>query len=74
MTICSPNPSGVKPSLCPSSTQAAQEHTGSIQGNLPDLATALVWIHAPKKLTHTESARKRFAFEEVTPFQQKLGI
>lgn len=33
--------------------------------NLPDLATALVWIHSPKKAEHAESARKRFAFEEV---------
>jgi ATP-dependent DNA helicase RecG len=32
---------------------------------LPDLKTALVWVHAPKKATHTEAARKRFAFEEV---------
>lgn len=33
--------------------------------NLPELATALVWIHSPKKAEHAESARKRFAFEEV---------
>lgn len=33
--------------------------------NLPDLKTALVWIHSPKKANHAESARKRFAFEEV---------
>jgi len=33
--------------------------------NLPNLRTALVWIHAPKKAEHTASARKRFAFEEV---------
>jgi ATP-dependent DNA helicase RecG len=32
---------------------------------LPTLATALVWIHSPKKAEHAESARKRFAFEEV---------
>jgi len=32
---------------------------------LPILATALVWIHAPKKAEHAQSARKRFAFEEV---------
>jgi ATP-dependent DNA helicase RecG len=32
---------------------------------LPDLKTALVWIHSPKKTEHAESARKRFAFEEV---------
>jgi ATP-dependent DNA helicase RecG len=33
--------------------------------HLPDLKTALLWIHGPKKATHTEAARKRFAFEEV---------
>ncbi len=33
--------------------------------NLPSLATALVWIHAPLKKDHALSARKRFAFEEV---------
>ena len=35
------------------------------QYNLPELQTALVWIHSPKKAEHAESARKRFAFEEV---------
>jgi ATP-dependent DNA helicase RecG len=33
--------------------------------NLPTLRTALVWIHKPKDLKDAESARKRFAFEEV---------
>lgn len=33
--------------------------------NLPSLETALIWIHTPKKPAHAESARKRFAFEEV---------
>jgi ATP-dependent DNA helicase RecG len=33
--------------------------------NLPSLTTALQWIHTPKKAAHAESARKRFAFEEV---------
>lgn len=33
--------------------------------NLPELRTALVWIHSPKKADHAQSARKRFAFEEV---------
>ncbi len=33
--------------------------------NLPTLATALRWIHTPKKAEHAQSARKRFAFEEV---------
>ncbi len=32
---------------------------------LPQLSTALQWVHTPQKATHTESARKRFAFEEV---------
>ena len=33
--------------------------------NLPDLQTALVWIHTPRKKAHAESARKRFAFQEI---------
>lgn len=33
--------------------------------NLPELKTALVWAHAPKKASDAEAARKRFAFEEV---------
>ncbi|MFZ2038345.1 MAG: ATP-dependent DNA helicase RecG [Minisyncoccia bacterium] len=33
--------------------------------NLPDLNTAILWIHAPKKNTQAIAARKRFAFEEV---------
>lgn len=33
--------------------------------NLPSLRTALIWIHAPKQQSDAESARKRFAFEEV---------
>ncbi len=37
--------------------------------NLPDIKTALLWIHAPRKATHTEAARKRFAFEEVFAIQ-----
>ena len=32
---------------------------------LPSLQTALVWIHMPKTREHAESARKRFAFEEI---------
>lgn len=39
--------------------------------NLPELKTALVWIHSPKKAEHAESARKRFAFEEVFYIQIK---
>lgn len=37
--------------------------------NLPTLATALVWIHAPRKLPDAQAARKRFAFEEVLAIQ-----
>ncbi|MEX0930121.1 MAG: ATP-dependent DNA helicase RecG [Candidatus Paceibacterota bacterium] len=33
--------------------------------NLPDLQTSLIWIHTPKKKAHADSARKRFAFEEI---------
>ncbi|MFZ2303812.1 MAG: ATP-dependent DNA helicase RecG [Minisyncoccia bacterium] len=37
--------------------------------HLPTLRTALVWIHAPKNEKDAESARKRFAFEEVFMIQ-----
>jgi ATP-dependent DNA helicase RecG len=33
--------------------------------HLPTLKTAFVWIHKPKNKNDAESARKRFAFEEV---------
>lgn len=33
--------------------------------NLPDLQTALLWIHTPKKESHIAAARKRFAFQEI---------
>lgn len=33
--------------------------------NLPTLKTALIWIHKPKNQKDAETARKRFAFEEV---------
>lgn len=33
--------------------------------NLPKLSTALVWIHEPQNVKDAETARKRFAFEEV---------
>ncbi|MFA6177280.1 MAG: ATP-dependent DNA helicase RecG [Candidatus Paceibacterota bacterium] len=33
--------------------------------HLPTLKTALIWIHKPKNKKDAESARKRFAFEEV---------
>ncbi len=41
---------------------------------LPVLSTALVWIHAPKKAEHAESARKRFAFEEVFYIQVQKAL
>ena len=37
--------------------------------NLPTLASALVWIHAPRRKEDAQSARKRFAFEEVFSIQ-----
>ncbi|MFT5849602.1 MAG: ATP-dependent DNA helicase RecG [Patiriisocius sp.] len=42
--------------------------------NLPELRTALVWIHSPKKAEHAESARKRFAFEEVFYIQTQKAL
>src|SRR3989344_3831426 len=33
--------------------------------HIPTLKTALIWIHKPKNKKDAESARKRFAFEEV---------
>ncbi|MEK7539330.1 MAG: ATP-dependent DNA helicase RecG [Patescibacteria group bacterium] len=33
--------------------------------HLPTLKTALIWIHKPQNAKDAESARKRFAFEEV---------
>lgn len=35
------------------------------QYNLPSLASALVWVHAPQNEDDSISARKRFAFEEI---------
>ncbi len=39
--------------------------------NLPNLKTALIWIHTPQKESDAEVARKRFAFEEVFYIQIK---
>lgn len=39
--------------------------------NLPELKTAFIWIHSPKKAEHSASSRKRFAFEEVFYIQIK---
>jgi ATP-dependent DNA helicase RecG len=42
--------------------------------NLPTLKTALIWIHSPMKAEDAESARKRFAFEEVFFIQLEKQI
>lgn len=33
--------------------------------NLPNIRTAFIWIHAPKKEDDAKAARKRFAFQEI---------
>lgn len=33
--------------------------------HLPDLKTALVWMHIPSKKEHADAAQKRFAFQEI---------
>ncbi|NNM83943.1 ATP-dependent DNA helicase RecG [Candidatus Parcubacteria bacterium] len=37
--------------------------------NLPSLSAALVFMHAPQKLSDSTAARKRFAFEEIFALQ-----
>jgi ATP-dependent DNA helicase RecG len=37
--------------------------------NLPDVKTALLYIHKPDELKHAQAARKRFAFEEIFALQ-----
>jgi ATP-dependent DNA helicase RecG len=37
--------------------------------NLPSLSAALVFMHAPQKLSDNTAARKRFAFEEIFALQ-----
>ena len=37
--------------------------------NLPDIRSALLYIHKPDDLRHAEAARKRFAFEEIFAIQ-----
>lgn len=37
--------------------------------NLPDIKSALLYIHKPDELKHAEAARKRFAFEEIFAIQ-----
>ena len=36
---------------------------------MPDLKSALLYIHKPDDLKHSEAARKRFAFEEILAIQ-----
>ncbi len=33
--------------------------------SLPNIRTAFIWIHTPKKADNSDAARKRFAFEEI---------
>ncbi len=40
-----------------------------VRYKLPSLSSALVFVHAPKRLTDATAARKRFAFEEVFSLQ-----
>lgn len=42
--------------------------------NLPSLKTALIWIHTPMKTDDAESAKKRFAFEEIFFIQLEKQI
>lgn len=42
--------------------------------NLPSLKTALIWIHTPMKLEDAQTARKRFAFEEIFFIQLEKQI
>ena len=42
--------------------------------NLPDVASALVWIHTPEKDSHAQVARKRFSFEEMFAIQIARAI
>ena len=37
--------------------------------NLPEIRSALLYIHKPDELKHAEAARKRFAFEEMLAIQ-----
>lgn len=40
-----------------------------VKYHLPNIKTALVWIHAPMSKNDAEAARKRFAFEEILLIQ-----
>jgi ATP-dependent DNA helicase RecG len=42
--------------------------------NLPNLKTALIWIHSPRKHSDALAARKRFAFEEIFFIQLERAL
>jgi ATP-dependent DNA helicase RecG len=42
--------------------------------SLPSLKTALIWIHTPMKLSDAQTARKRFAFEEIFYIQLEKQV
>ncbi|HUO50818.1 MAG TPA: ATP-dependent DNA helicase RecG [Candidatus Paceibacterota bacterium] len=42
--------------------------------NLPDVQTALLWIHTPDTLAHAQAARKRFSFEEMFTIQAARAL
>lgn len=41
---------------------------------LPEIATALLYIHTPEKESHAEAARKRFSFEEIFALQASRAM
>ncbi len=41
---------------------------------LPEMETALIYIHTPEKEAHAEAARKRFAFEEIFALQTSRAL
>ncbi len=42
--------------------------------SLPGIKTALIWMHTPMKLSDAQTARKRFAFEEIFYIQLEKQI
>jgi ATP-dependent DNA helicase RecG len=42
-----------------------------VKYNLPSLRTSLIWIHGPRKIDDSNSAKKRFSFEEIFLIQIK---
>jgi ATP-dependent DNA helicase RecG len=49
-------------------------HNVCEQYHLPDLHSALIWIHKPEKENQAKAARKRFAFEEIFTIQVMRAI